>query len=142
MFLGNNEIANGEAHTIAETLIAFIKDCGISMSNCVSLATDGASVMMGKKTGVGVQHKAKSSPFMFQTHCVAHRLNLAVLDSIRTNAVLLQNQSIKNYSYPMEIFANLILIQLNYLENKKDENISLLVKNTAILENIEIIHGK
>lgn len=41
--------------------------------------------MMGRKTGVGVQMKSKYSPFMAQTHCIAHRLNLACVDSIKKN---------------------------------------------------------
>ena len=39
--------------------------------------------MTGKKTGVGVLMKSKFSPFSVQTHCIAHRLNLAVTDSIK-----------------------------------------------------------
>ena len=50
----------------------------------VSLATDGASVMTGRKTGVEVQLKSKFP----QTHCIAHRLNLAVSDSIKKNKLL------------------------------------------------------
>ncbi|XP_046561754.1 zinc finger protein 862-like [Haliotis rubra] len=38
---------------------------------------------MGKRTGVGKQMQAKYSPFCIQTHCVAHRLNLACIDSIK-----------------------------------------------------------
>ncbi|XP_060590455.1 zinc finger protein 862-like isoform X1 [Ruditapes philippinarum] len=44
--------------------------------------------MMGKKTGVGVQMKAKFSPYMTQTHCIAHRLNLAIGDAIKKNETL------------------------------------------------------
>ena len=51
----------------------------------VSLATGGASLMTGRKTGVGVQLKFKISPFSTQTHCIAHRLNLALSDSIKKN---------------------------------------------------------
>ena len=38
---------------------------------------------MGRKTGVGVQMQSKHSPFSIQTHCIAHRLNLACTDSIK-----------------------------------------------------------
>ncbi|KAH3866821.1 hypothetical protein DPMN_029944 [Dreissena polymorpha] len=36
---------------------------GIRLSKCSSLATDGAAVMTGRKTGVGIQLKSKYSPF-------------------------------------------------------------------------------
>lgn len=82
-FLGNIELQDGRAHTITEVLLKFLKECNIDATKCVSLATDGASVMMGRKSGVGVQIKSKAAPFCLQTHCVAHRLNLAVTDSVK-----------------------------------------------------------
>ena len=56
---------------------------GIELSKCTSLATDGAAVMMGKRAGVGVQMQSKYSPYCVQTHCIAHRLNLACTDTIK-----------------------------------------------------------
>ena len=47
------------------------------------MATDGTATVMGRKTGVGVQLKSKYAPLILQTHCVAHRLNLACVDSIK-----------------------------------------------------------
>ena len=44
--------------------------------------------MMGKKTCVGVQIKSKFSPIVVQVHCIAHRLNLAVTDSIKNEQIL------------------------------------------------------
>lgn len=82
-FLGNVELPDGRAHTITEALNEFLKGSAINTEKCISLATDGASVMMGHKSGVGVQFKSKYAPFVIQTHCVAHRLNLAITDSIK-----------------------------------------------------------
>ena len=82
-FLANVKVNDGCATTIVNALYDCVSSLGIDMSKCVSLATDGASVMLGKKTGVGVQVKAKYSPFAIQTHCFAHRLNLALVDSIK-----------------------------------------------------------
>jgi hypothetical protein len=39
--------------------------------------------MFGRKTGVGVQIKSRYSPFLVQTHCITHRLNLACADAIK-----------------------------------------------------------
>lgn len=87
-FLGNVALEDGKAHTIVRCLIEFLESLKLDTSRLVSLATDGASVMMGSKTGVGVQIKAKYAPFAVQTHCIAHRLNLAVTDSIKKDKAL------------------------------------------------------
>lgn len=82
-FLSNVSIQDGKAHTIVEHLIKCLTDLGLNPTKIVSLATDGAATMTGKKTGVGVQMKSKHSPFSVQSHCIAHRLNLAITDSIK-----------------------------------------------------------
>lgn len=87
-FLANIAIDDGKAHTIVSELTKCISEVGLDLSKLVSLATDGASTMTGKKTGVGVQMKSKHSPFVVQTHCIAHRLNLAVTDSIKKDSCL------------------------------------------------------
>ena len=82
-FLINVPLVDGRAHTIVNSVVQQCIDLGIDLTKMTSLATDGASVMMGHKTGVGVQMKSKHSPFSIQTHCIAHRLNLACTDSIK-----------------------------------------------------------
>ncbi|XP_053392615.1 zinc finger protein 862-like [Mercenaria mercenaria] len=84
-FLASTEIPDGCAYTIVESVHKVITSLGLDLTKCVSLATDGASVMTGKKTGVGVQLKSKFCPFLTQTHCIAHRFNLAITDAIKNN---------------------------------------------------------
>ena len=50
------------------------------MTNCVGLGSDGASIMFGRKGGVGVL-LAKEAPYLTHVHCVAHRLSLACSDA-------------------------------------------------------------
>ena len=45
---------------------------------------DGASVMIGKKSGVAVQIQKKVPQPVVILHCVAHNLELAVLDAVKT----------------------------------------------------------
>lgn len=56
-FLSNCELSDDNAQTITSALSTgnYLKECGVNFSKCVSLATDGASVMMGKIGGVRVQ---------------------------------------------------------------------------------------
>ena len=77
-FLANVKIDNGYAHTIVRHLVAKLESLNIDKGKMVSLAS-----MFGRKTGVGVQIKSKYSPFLVQTRCIAHRLNLACADAIK-----------------------------------------------------------
>lgn len=54
-FLASAEIPDGGAYTVGEEVYKIITNLGLDLTKCVSLATDGASVMVGRKTGVGVQ---------------------------------------------------------------------------------------
>ena len=87
-FLFNSCIRDGKSYTIVNCIPEEFQKLGIPLSKCTSIATDGAAVMTGKKTGVGVQLKSKYCPFATATHCVAHRLNLACSDSIKKDEYL------------------------------------------------------
>ena len=50
-FLANISIEDGKALTIVSSIIHCLKEFGFDPSKVVSLATDGAATMMGKKTG-------------------------------------------------------------------------------------------
>jgi hypothetical protein len=58
---------------------------GINLRKCVAVASDGASVMVGIRSGVVTRVK-QLAPFIVAVHCVAHRLSLAATgstDSVR-----------------------------------------------------------
>ena len=48
---------------------------------------DGASVMLGNNSGVQGRKKAKQEGLVY-THCVVHGIELAVLDSIKSDPYL------------------------------------------------------
>ena len=83
IFLCNVDLPDGFAHTIISKVVEQFDKLGIELSKRTSLATDGAAVMMGRKTGVVTQLQSKHSQFCVQTHCIAHRLNLACTDTIK-----------------------------------------------------------
>lgn len=89
-YLANVAVEDGKAHTITNAVIECLSKLGLDPSKMVSLATDGASTMTGKKSVVGVQMRSKYAPFLVQTHCLAHRLNLAVTDSIKKDKALVK----------------------------------------------------
>lgn len=90
IFLCNVDLQDGCAHTIVNTVVEQFEKVGLELSKCTSLATDGAAVMMGKRTGVGTQIQSKYSPFCVQSHCIAHRLNLACTDTIKKDDFLVK----------------------------------------------------
>ena len=51
-------------------------------SNLISIATDGAAVLTGKTTGLIAKLK-HDLPNIHSIHCLAHRLELAVHDSLK-----------------------------------------------------------
>ena len=54
--------------------------CGSSLTNLKGLATDGASVMTGKKNGVATKLK-ELNPVLISVHCICHKLALACTDT-------------------------------------------------------------
>ena len=75
-FLSVKQLRGCTAEDIFESTKAVMKDKGISVSNLISLGTDGASVMRGSKSGV-VKRFQEENPFLLAEHCAPHRLALA-----------------------------------------------------------------
>ena len=67
-FLKIIDIPNGTAETIAQKLIDACQKCSRPMAN---IGSDGAAVMIGRKTGVAKRMKAHNSE-MLSIHCGAH----------------------------------------------------------------------
>lgn len=65
-------------------------NCGTKL---VGLGSDGASVMMGRHSGVGVQLKSVA-PFLVHTHCVAHRLALCTSQAAKSVKLLDEYQTL------------------------------------------------
>ncbi|XP_029347858.1 zinc finger MYM-type protein 1-like [Acyrthosiphon pisum] len=78
-FLGFIDVSeNQNADALATAMISFFEINKINVP-IVAQAYDGANVMSGKFNGV--QQKIKSKyPYAVYTHCMAHRINLIVLD--------------------------------------------------------------
>ena len=78
-FCGFYEVPNIKSDTIVKVIKdALIRFC-LPLKNLRGQTYDGASNMMGKKSGVATQIKA-IQPKALATHCHGHSLNLAVKD--------------------------------------------------------------
>ena len=86
IFLEFVELPLATAPAIVSAILDCFSERGISESffceNCVGMACDGASVTLGKKAGVGKLMQDRF-PKLFVWHCVAHRLELSVHDSMK-----------------------------------------------------------
>ena len=80
--VGKIKIPDGTACTMVTVVINKPRTVGPQTVNLVGLGSDGASVMSGRKTDVGVQ-LLTDAPMPVHVHCVAHRLSLACADAAK-----------------------------------------------------------
>ncbi len=76
VFLRITDLFNGKAETIETAVLQFCEAAGISMRKVMGFGSDGAAVMIGKRSGVSTRLRAHN-PLMINIHCVVHRLALA-----------------------------------------------------------------
>ena len=69
------------AATMLAVLEQRFQQLGIEMSKIVSLASDGASVMMGTTGSLAAKLRDKHCPMLLNIHCVCYRLALACTHS-------------------------------------------------------------
>lgn len=85
IFLSLVELQNQRAEEITSSLLATLKSHGFLeeylQENWISFVSDGASVLMGKSSGVA-KRLLEIYPNLFIWHCLNHRLELAVNDAI------------------------------------------------------------
>jgi len=86
IFLDLVELKSQNASSIVSQLIECLYASGFTenflVEHWVSFVTDGASVLLGKRNGVAVRLKEKY-PLIFSWHCLNHRLELAVGDTLK-----------------------------------------------------------
>lgn len=84
IFLGLISVKSGTAEGIFAGLDAFLTELGINnwKLKLVGLGTDGASVNVGSRGGLGAILK-RDIPHLIQVHCIAHKLELAILDACK-----------------------------------------------------------
>ena len=76
--LENSDSADSKA--LSNALFNFLDENILNIKNVCGLATDGASVMVGRKGGLATLLK-KQNPSLISVHCVCHRLALACTDT-------------------------------------------------------------
>ena len=80
-FLGIKDVLQTFDSCNAAAIIKEFEDNHLNLEKLNGLATDGASVMLGKHNGVAAKLKEKA-PALVNVHCVCHKLALACVDSV------------------------------------------------------------
>ncbi|XP_027132754.1 E3 SUMO-protein ligase KIAA1586-like [Larimichthys crocea] len=86
IFLDLVELESQSAENITNTLLQCLTTCGLNenfiRTNFVAFACDGASAMLGRKSGVATRLQ-QMYPELIVWHCLNHRLELAVGDTVK-----------------------------------------------------------
>ncbi|XP_062594268.1 zinc finger protein 862-like, partial [Saccostrea cucullata] len=97
-FLGIRQLSVANAEAISSELIGLLKDKGLDLDRLAGVSTDGASVMVGCKSGV-VTRLREMYPGILATHCIAHRLALACGEAADKVTYLVKFQAVLNDLY-------------------------------------------
>ena len=74
------DFASANAQAISELIVESVKSSGLEVEKFTGFSSDGASVMLGKKTGVAALLR-EICPSLLNIHCICHKLALACADS-------------------------------------------------------------
>ncbi|KAF2888577.1 hypothetical protein ILUMI_17596, partial [Ignelater luminosus] len=85
LFVALKELMSTTAECIFNTLLSTLNDCGFHneylKANLIAFCSDGASTMLGRKSGVAAKLLESFSKIIVW-HCLNHRLQLSLDDSI------------------------------------------------------------
>ena len=82
--LSVERLPSGKSEDLESAVVVFLKRNKLNMEDMVSFACDGASNMIGVKSGLTTRMMALK-PNLITTWCVSHRLNLVVLEVCKQN---------------------------------------------------------
>ena len=87
----------------------------------------GAAVNMGKKTGVAAKLKAakfkEETGHLLSIHCVAHRLELGMVDAIKAQPGIKKLQEVLHYLYMQYHYSPKALRELRVLEDALEDKV-------------------
>ena len=72
-----------DAASLAKYITDTLTSLNLSLENCVCQCFDGASVMSGQCSGVQTRIR-EVAPKALYIHCTAHRLNLVLVDCVKS----------------------------------------------------------
>ena len=123
VFLDICELPGQNAQSICDcivnTLAKYSFDKEYLVKNLIAFTCDGASVMFGVKSGVGKKLKDQF-PALVLWHCMNHRLELAVLDAVKSINGFYTLESFFNKIYSTYSFSAKMQRELKEIASKLD----------------------
>ena len=92
VFCGNYTVAAGDAETVYKKVKEVLEEKKINLVKVIGLGSDGASVLCGKRSGVGVRLQ-QDCPDLIHEHCAAHRVALVASNAARDTQKVAVSQS-------------------------------------------------
>ncbi|XP_071138617.1 zinc finger protein 862-like [Mytilus edulis] len=138
-FLQDIQIPNGTADTIYSSIKSYLNDkAGLKLHKLTSFASDGPTVMLGKKNGVATQLKRENESVV-TVHCMNHRLQLAVSKTFTTFRKIEKTDELlkglfKYYHYSTVKSGSLDALQTLLREMNELETVNNLVVTKATSE--------
>ena len=85
LFIQNllEELQSADGQTIFDTVTSKLEEFDLKMDRCMSLVSDGASVMTGHRNGLAAKLEEVNKN-MISFHCICHKLALAWTDTLKT----------------------------------------------------------
>lgn len=123
-FLTIAELPNGTADGVIESFERAMGKVGVNnwKNALVSLGSDGASVYTGVRNGV-VAKLRQSIPWLLGIHCIAHNLELAILDGLKEDHLLSSVKEMLQSIYKHYHYSPKALRELKELAETMEEKI-------------------
>lgn len=122
------ECANAES--IYAKVLGTLNQKGIHLSGLCDVSTDGASVMIGNKSGVVTRLK-QAVPGILATHCIAHRLALSCCSGADSIPYLVKVQEILNSVYKYFHFSPKHMAMLESIQQHTRGSMSKLQRSVS-----------
>ena len=122
------ELKNADANGVIASINTGMVEFGLEnwKSQTVDFGSDGASVYVGRLNGVVAKLRVEI-PWLLGVHCIAHRLELSVLDALKDEEQLNNVQEMLQGLYKHYHYSPKALRELKELAQVLDEKINKLV---------------
>ncbi|KAJ4929799.1 hypothetical protein JOQ06_018820, partial [Pogonophryne albipinna] len=123
-FLGIEDVKHAHADGVLSAVQTVFEKAGLDnwKEKVVFLCADGAAVNLGKRNGVAAKLKEEIG-HLLAIHCVAHRLELGLVDSIKENQRLKQLQEVLQYLHQQYHYSPKALRELRMLADAMEEKV-------------------
>ncbi|XP_070587501.1 zinc finger protein 862-like [Erythrolamprus reginae] len=141
VFLSVSPLEMATADGYLEALTEELRTLGLvgwlSSSHLIAIGTDGAASMIGTENGL-VQKIRQNISHLIGIHCVAHRLNLSVLSSVKQAKLIDDLDSILKKLYQFYQYSPKRMRQLKQVA----ENLQLTILKFQYLHNVRWVASK